>query len=258
MVATALDRTSGVPLYEQIKRILIAEIYAADTDDPEPITEESLIQRFHVSRAPIRQALRDLANEGYVYRERAKGTFPVPGLRVQRPPELEMGGVLRYLRDQGLDPESHLSEIRRIQPPEEAARQLDVKSTDEVLEYVRVITVHGEPFVRSHMYLSVPQTYQPVARDLEEAGSAFALLGRDLGIVWGRGEHRVWATSAGPEEASALKINRGDPILVTETTLYSREGRPVGWRRGIHRGDEYKYVFTVTRYGFDAPYQMRG
>lgn len=39
------------------------------------MTEEALITCFHVSRAPVRQALKELGDEGYVYRERAKGTF---------------------------------------------------------------------------------------------------------------------------------------------------------------------------------------
>ncbi|WP_157076758.1 GntR family transcriptional regulator, partial [Halalkalibacter krulwichiae] len=65
-----IDRTSPVPLYKQIKEILIAEL-RANMDGPlRPIsTEEELVLRFHVSRAPVRQALKELADEGYVYRE---------------------------------------------------------------------------------------------------------------------------------------------------------------------------------------------
>jgi GntR family transcriptional regulator len=71
---------------------LLSEIQAAVGEIGRPIsTEYELVERFRVSHAPVRQALKELADEGYVYRERAKGTFPVQELPV-RPPGLELGG----------------------------------------------------------------------------------------------------------------------------------------------------------------------
>src|SRR3954464_8875045 len=108
-----IDRSSAVPLYKQIKEILISEIQAAVGETGRPIsTEHELVQRFHVSRAPVRQALKELADEGYVYRERAKGTFPVHELPVL-PPGLELGGLVGFLRDQGID---CTSEILGVEP----------------------------------------------------------------------------------------------------------------------------------------------
>ena len=85
------DPSSGVPLYRQIKEILRPEIIAGIVDPRIPITEVQLLDRFDVSRAPIRQALKELASEGYVYRKQGKGTFPVVGARVQRPAERDQG-----------------------------------------------------------------------------------------------------------------------------------------------------------------------
>ena len=97
-----IDRSSPIPLYKQIKAILIEELQAAESETSRPFsTEEELVRRFHVSRAPVRQALKELTDEGYVYRERAKGTFPVQELPV-RPPGLELGGLVGFLRDQGM------------------------------------------------------------------------------------------------------------------------------------------------------------
>ena len=85
MALGELDTSSGVPLYRQIKEILRKEIAEGVADPLKPMTEALLLSRFEVSRAPIRQALAELANEGYVYRKQGKGTFPVAGTRVQRP-----------------------------------------------------------------------------------------------------------------------------------------------------------------------------
>src|SRR3954454_8936254 len=113
----SIDRSSSVPLYKQIKEILIKEMQAVNGETGRPIsTEHELVQRFHVSRAPVRQALKELANEGYVYRERAKGTFPVQGLPV-RPPGLELGGLVDYFRKQGMEVNSQVLDVGRVQPP---------------------------------------------------------------------------------------------------------------------------------------------
>ncbi|WP_206058028.1 GntR family transcriptional regulator [Nonomuraea zeae] len=88
MANSELDLSSGVPLYRQIKDILLAEITGGLADPHKPMTEEQLLSRFEVSRAPIRQALKELAGEGYVYRKQGKGTFPVPGARVRRPADV--------------------------------------------------------------------------------------------------------------------------------------------------------------------------
>jgi len=47
----AIDRNSSVPLYKQIKEILLKEIQAAVGETGRPIsTEYELVERFHVSR----------------------------------------------------------------------------------------------------------------------------------------------------------------------------------------------------------------
>ena len=63
-----LDPSTGVPLYRQIREILRSEITNGSMDPAIPMTEAQLLSRFEVSRAPIRQALKELADEGYVYR----------------------------------------------------------------------------------------------------------------------------------------------------------------------------------------------
>ena len=247
MTSATLDRTSGVPLYRQIKQILIDEMRAGAGADGLAMTEEALITRFHVSRAPVRQALKELVDEGYVYRERAKGTFPVQGLNVQRPATLQLGGLMGYLREQGLSPEAKVYGVSRFVPPAEVRKGLGLTASDKVLTFTRVITVKEEKLVSSQVYLCSPPEFEPTSRELEEAGSAFELLQQRHGIDLTRSEHHVWASAAKGDDAAALDLAEGEPILVVETLLLTRDGRPGGWRRAIHRADDFKYVFASNR-----------
>src|SRR5512141_2265076 len=78
-------RDAPVPLYHQVRTTLQREIEVGHWAPGEQLpTENDLIARFHVSKITVRQALRELADMGYIRREQGRGTF------VQRPP-LEEG-----------------------------------------------------------------------------------------------------------------------------------------------------------------------
>ncbi|WP_342431303.1 GntR family transcriptional regulator [Neobacillus sp. FSL H8-0543] len=243
----SIDRSSSVPLYKQIKEILIEELQAANGESGRPFsTEQDLVQRFHVSRAPVRQALKELTDEGYVYRERAKGTFPVQDLPV-RPPGLELGGLVGFLRDQGLDCTSKILGIDRVLPTVNLCANLGLDPTDKVLRISRLILLKEKPLVWAQTNLFVSEDFHPTKRELETVDSIFALLQSEQGIFISRGDHQIFSSCANPEEVELLNVQNGDPILVIETKLYTRNDRLIGWRRAIHRSDDYKFSFTVNR-----------
>ena len=81
------DEESGdvqLPLYQQVKRALLAEIAAGDYAPGRPfVTQREICERFDVSHATAVRALSDLANEGYVVRRRGQGTFVADTLPAQ-------------------------------------------------------------------------------------------------------------------------------------------------------------------------------
>src|SRR5919108_90280 len=79
-----LNRDLPVPLYHQVKTRILREIEAGRWRPDEQLpTEDELADRFRVSKITVRQALRELAQLGYIRREQGRGTF------VQRPPLVE-------------------------------------------------------------------------------------------------------------------------------------------------------------------------
>lgn len=242
-----IDRSSTLPLYSQIKQILIGELRNANGTDAPVLTEANLIKRFHVSRAPVRQALAELVESGYVVRHRAKGTFPVQGLNVRLPPATELGGLTRYLTEQGLQPSSRVTALERVQTPAEVLEALGADVQKEMLHIQRIISVKGLPLVWTRTYLCTPPHFQPDLTELEQTGTVFAVIERDLGITYTRGEQQIWASGATREEARALGVKTGVPVLIAVTTMCTPDGRPGGWRRAVHRADEFKYAFSLSR-----------
>ncbi len=246
MTSGELDLSSGIPLYRQIKDILRAEVAKGTADPMKPMTEAQLLTRFDVSRAPIRQALQELTNEGYVYRQQGKGTFPVTGARVDRPADVRSGALYQYLSDRGLHPASQVSGIERVEPPARIRQRLAIEAHERLLHFTRLISVEGEPLVAADIYIRAPEDFSPTAAVLEEAGSAFELLARQFGITLDRAEHEAWATAATADHAAALSVPEGSPLLVIETIFFTTGGLPAGWRTAVHQAEEFKYHFVTS------------
>jgi len=79
-----LNRQSFVPLYQQIKDLLMDRIKHGELAPGDVIPSEAQLQAaFQVSRLTVRQALYELRVEGYVIPEKGRGTF-VGGYAVYR------------------------------------------------------------------------------------------------------------------------------------------------------------------------------
>ena len=72
-------QNSDAPKYKQIMRMLIEEMEDADMKAHDRFHSEStLSNKFKVSIATIRMALKELIHEGLIYREHGRGTFVSP------------------------------------------------------------------------------------------------------------------------------------------------------------------------------------
>lgn len=71
-----IDRQSFVPIYQQIKIWLLDCIRQGLLSNGDLIPSEAqLSEALSISRGPVRQALYELRLEGYVIREKGRGTF---------------------------------------------------------------------------------------------------------------------------------------------------------------------------------------
>ena len=71
-----INRYSNVPLYCQLKNIILEKIekgeYKEDTKIP---SEQDLCEQYNISRPTVRQAINELTNNGHLYKLKGKGTF---------------------------------------------------------------------------------------------------------------------------------------------------------------------------------------
>lgn len=93
--AAAIDPTSPVPLYFQLKTYLLQRILSGSygVEDRLP-TEHELCDRFGASRTPVHRALAELAEEGVIIRRPRVGTYINPHWLRRHPDGPELRGLV--------------------------------------------------------------------------------------------------------------------------------------------------------------------
>ena len=86
-----IDPQLPIPLYFQLKTLLLEEILSGRYDPEERLpTEHELCQRYRISRTPVTRALSELADEGVILRHRRRGSFVNPHWLSRRPDQTEI------------------------------------------------------------------------------------------------------------------------------------------------------------------------
>jgi multiple sugar transport system substrate-binding protein len=92
----AIDPRQPIPLYFQLKTLLLEEILSGRYHDPGDRlpTEHELCERYRISRTPVSRALSELADEGVILRHRRRGSFVNPHWLSRRPDQPEVRVVV--------------------------------------------------------------------------------------------------------------------------------------------------------------------
>ena len=86
-----IDPTQPIPLYFQLKTLLVEEILSGTYGPGDRLpTEHELCDHYGISRTPVTRALSELAEEGVILRHRRRGSFVNPHWLSRRPDKPEI------------------------------------------------------------------------------------------------------------------------------------------------------------------------
>lgn len=243
--AMAIDRSSPVPMYHQLKQILLRSIENGEITAGGALPSEREIQeRYGVSRITVRQAMNDLVSGGYIRRESGRGTFVLPRRVQDRSGKL--GGLFEDLADQGFDVCTRILKHDRRRAPPDVAQKLGLNQGQRVLFVKRLIRGDDKPISVASGYFKVDRDVTFTVEELV-SDSLFVLLERKYGIHWPTADKTLEAVGASEEEAKLLEIRPGTPVLLSKVIVYDAMGKPTAWFRAVYRSDSYKYRCTLNR-----------
>ena len=187
--------------------------------------ERALAEEHGVSRMTVRQALQTLEARGLLRRAigRNGGSF-VAQPKVQR----DLGTF------------SGLSEQLARQGIVAGARVVSAVESGSAIEIVRVRLADGEPFALERS--SFPADRFRGLLDLDLTGSLYDLLDEHFDAAPVRAVERIEPVLADSDEAAALGLRVGAPLMLVDRVAYDDEGLAVETARDVFRGDRTRIV----------------
>ncbi|MEU3451396.1 GntR family transcriptional regulator [Streptomyces thermolilacinus] len=232
-----------LPLWYQVSQSLRASILGRSPDASLRLpTEEQLAAHYGVSVLTMRQALKELEQEGLISRHRRRGTFIEPGARRSAPRRV-LGSVDAIVAQQSGERTTVLGHGAAKVPGELVEFFPDVA---EVVTYRRLRrdVETGEPTNWAENAVRPELAERIDLADLERWPMTKVL--RDVvGVRISRITDTVEARLADPVTASLLEVPLLSPILHYTGVTYDEDGRVADVARIRYRGDRFSFTVTV-------------
>jgi GntR family transcriptional regulator len=231
-----------LPLWYQVSQSLRASILGRSPRDPLRLpTEEQLAAHYGVSVLTMRQALKELEDEGLITRHRRRGTFIEPS--VLRGSRVRLLGSVDAIVAQQSGMTTELLEHGKAPIPGELSEYFPDMTEVATYHRLRSDEKTGEPTNHARNYVR-PELAERI--DLEDlACRPMTKVLRDVvGVGISRITDTVEARLADPETARLLQIPLLSPILHYTGVTYDEDGRPLDVAVIHYRGD--RFSFTVT------------
>jgi GntR family transcriptional regulator len=246
----------GLPIYHQIADELRARISDGSIPRGGKLPTEAELSATHeVTRATVRAALDILMNEGLIYASRPHGYFvrdrepmyyrPQEEFR-PKPASPEMDQFMSEHSENGRKP-SQTIEVAIVDPPEDVAERLQLKSGESAVVRRRVRFIDGEPYNINDSYfpLSLVQDTE-IMQPGDIARGASQVLA-DQGYEQVRAFDEFYVRMPTPEEARRLELGPGTPVARHICTGTTADDMPVRVVLNILPGDRHVIVYERAK-----------
>jgi len=205
-------------------------------------TEPELAERFRVARTTVREALKELENEGTVVVRRGRGRF-VSTVPVLHRPITRLESVTKLLAGYGYDVQNRVLTAETREPTPEEREQLRLREGALVFSLERIRLHADEPLIYSVDVL--PADKLDVTDSADWNGSLADVLSekRLLPVM---SAATIRAAHLEPAIAAACGVDPTLPWLLMVQLNLLEDGTPIIYSHDYHRGD--RFSFDVRRH----------
>jgi GntR family transcriptional regulator len=245
-----INKFSSIPLYLQLKELILKKIenneYPPNTQIP---SEQELCAIYDISRPTVRQAISDLTNSGYLYKEKGKGTF-VFGKKNTIDIK-NFSGFTDSILDCKSPAEKNITDITVID-------SLSVSILNDVFKYnssmpmtliTYVSAINSEPGgVYSLNKSYIPMNLFPDIADQLRAGkSSIDILRGKYPLIPDKSKSVLEIIFADNSDSPILRVQPGQPLIKLQNILYSKSGQAVEYIYSKYRADNCRLLFEGSK-----------
>lgn len=251
MQVTGIDRQNPLPLYHQVRLVLLEKIRSSEWEVSTTIpSENELTSQLNVSRATVRQAVAELVKTGHLHRIQGKGTI------VTEPKVEPIGALTSFsenMRAAGITPTRKTLRAEWLIPPAHIAIHLSDRTQSlpkQAFFIERLLMADGLPLAIQRAWLPrwivdiEPERFSKAQLDV---GSLYQALEQYCGVTLKRAEETLDIALPTEQEQHLLRVSCDHPLMVIHRTTSDIQSRPVEFAELLFRSDRYRYKVTLIR-----------
>jgi GntR family transcriptional regulator len=240
-----IDKTSATPYYLQLSEILRQEI--REKQSPNKLhqlpSENEMAALQGITRATVRRALDILERDGWIYREKGKGSFAA--VRRVEHDLTQLVSTTEDMVKRGWALQTRLISQEQISAPPRVAQALELPEGAPCYRLCRLRIVNGEPISIQIPYLSAALC--PGLEENDLTRSLYRLLETRYGLRLWTGHETLRARCAKSDEQELLEVPKCTPVMHMERVTYAVTGQAIEYLEAVWRGDRYDFKVSLSR-----------
>jgi GntR family transcriptional regulator len=245
---------SIVPLYGRVAKTVKNKITTGHYERGSKLpSEENIGKELGVSRITIRQAFSQLEQEGWITRQRGKGTFVADAIPTVLQSSLtNLQDIVRMISSSDVRPlgieqikvmdASNANDIRDF---------FDLSNEDLIGRIQRVIMQNNLPVHLIENFMPVEMVKLITKKEIREKKAILRILNKKMDLQIGEAEIFMEAIAADQEISDILGCQVMDPFMCNHLFLRSVAGDPIEIVNYYMRADTYKYRFNISLENLD-------
>ncbi|MDD2647195.1 MAG: GntR family transcriptional regulator [Eubacteriales bacterium] len=231
-----MDKKGSEALYRRLYTKLRDEIRFGflKAGDAFP-TEESLCEKYSLSRVTVRKALALLTDEGYLTRKRGIGTsVRLPNMLSDSP---SITSFQDYCKRAGHEAETRVISVALSPANRQDMTMLKAQAGESVLSSCRIRLCDGEPVVLEYNRYSKALSF---LTESALSGSLYTAM-LEKGYSVASASHVVSIRYADAETAQLLSVPKGSALLYLLECMYDEKHTPLHTSEQFIRGDRFAF-----------------
>lgn len=238
-----LSQNDPTPLYHRLYTRLKQDILDGTLKHGSQLpTEHELSRVFSISRVTAIRALNELAADGLVTRQRAKGTH-VTHKYTPKPVKAPLIGMLQDIESMARHSVVKVIELNDTLPPADVRDTFNLTSEEKTLKMIRVRSRDGEPF---GYYISWSRGLDDtISLDTIKSTPRLEIF-RQNGVHITHVKQILTAMPASVEVAAELQVEPGFSLLKLVRQSFDEQEQLVDFLIALYHPDRFQYHMDLT------------
>ncbi|MCX7841652.1 MAG: GntR family transcriptional regulator [Clostridia bacterium] len=244
-----INKYSNIPLYSQLKNLIIKKIESGEfAQDSKIPSEQELCDMYNISRPTVRQAIAELANNGYLYKEKGKGTF------VSKSKSIidikSYSGFSDSILDSQVPGDREIIFINTVLSSEDD-RLHDIFNIprNQKIEFASIKYIskcNGEIFSLNTSVIPL-NLFPGIIEDIKAKKPSYDILKGKYPLLPVKTKSSLEIIYTEHSEAHFLQVQPGQALIKIESVLYSKSSQAVEYIISKYRADKCRLTFENTK-----------